>query len=323
MNRSLFLIFLLLIQKTYAEKINTTGPASGVNSSKQEKVISPTDAPSNVKKDDKSIVKQDIHQVAKNAVFTNNTDIYEVTINENWAFSGLVKIENQKIYIPLKFLPSDLLGNIIITDQNTQILKNEKNLVLPSSFVKKRDDETLVLSLNLTEEFFKSQVLAVDKNKKLDSHPISAFYTNYSLTMDDTGLNSLRGTFNTVWASKNNWLFKNGVYWDGDKWVRLNSTWQKTFTDFSGLAVGDVTDTSLTGFGAISSLGFKYSTPYFNSSSSMSQILPTIPISGFAVTPSKMDLFLNSQLIQQKEISSGRYSIDVPYQSQGYGCRCS
>lgn len=319
MNRSLFLIFLLLIQKTYAEEINTTGPASGVNSSKQEKVISPTDAPSNVKKDDKSIVKQDIHQVAKNAVFTNNTDIYEVTINENWAFSGLVKIENQKIYIPLKFLPSDLLGNIIITDQNTQILKNEKNLVLPSSFVKKRDDETLVLSLNLTEEFFKSQVLAVDKNKKLDSNPISAFYTNYSLTMDDTGLNSLRGTFNTVWASKNNWLFKNGVYWDGDKWVRLNSTWQKTFTDFSGLAVGDVTDTSLTGFGSISSLGFKYSTPYFNSSSSMSQILPTIPISGFAVTPSKMDLFLNSQLIQQKEISSGRYSIDVPYQSQGYG----
>lgn len=319
MSRSLFLIFLLLVQKTYAEENNTTGSASGVISSKEEKIASPSNDSPALKKDEKAVANPDIQQVAKNAVFTNNTDIYEVTINENWAFSGLIKMENQKVYIPLKFLPSDLLGNIIINDKNTQMVKNEKNLVLPSTFVKKRDDEALVLSINLTEDFFKSQTLSVDRNKKLDSHPISAFYTNYSLSMDDTGMKSLRGTFNTVWASKDNWLFKNGIYWDGDKWVRLNSTWQKTFTNLSGLSVGDVTDTSLTGFGSISALGFKYSTPYFNSSSSMSQILPTIPVSGFAVTPSKMDLFLNSQLIQQKEISSGRYSIDVPYQSQGYG----
>lgn len=272
-----------------------------------------------LQKDEKAVVSPDIQQVAKNAVFTNNTEIYEVTINESWSFSGLIKMENQKVYIPLKFLPSDMLGNLVISDKNTEMVKNEKNLVLSSSTVKKRDDEGLVLSIILPEEFFKSQTLTVDKNKKLDSNPISAFYTNYNFSMDDSGLPSLRGTFNTVYASKNNWLFRHALYWDGKTFVRLNSTWQKTFSDYSGLAIGDVTDTSLTGFGSISSLGIKYSTPYFNSSSSISQILPTIPVSGFAVTPSKMDLFLNSQLIQQKEIASGRYSLEVPYQSQGYG----
>lgn len=279
----------------------------------------PTQSNTVLQKDEKAIVNPDIQQVAKNAVFTNNTEIYEVTVNESWSFSGLVKMENQKVYIPLKFLPSDMLGSLVITDKNTEMVKNEKTLVLSSSTVKKRDDEGLVLSIILPEEFFKAQTLSVDKNKKLDSHPISAFYTNYNFSMDDSGLPSLRGTFNTVYASKNNWLFRNAVYWDGKTLVRLNSTWQKTFSDYSGLAVGDVTDTSLTGFGSVSSLGVKYSTPYFNSSSSISQILPTIPVSGFAVTPSKMDLFLNSQLIQQKEIASGRYSLEVPYQSQGYG----
>lgn len=272
-----------------------------------------------LQKNEKAIVNPDIQQVAKNAVFTNNTEIYEVTINESWSFSGLIRMENQKVYIPLKFLPSDMLGNLVITDKNTEMVKNEKNLVLSASTVKMRDDEGLVLSIILTEEFFKSQTLSVDKNKKLESNPISAFYTNYNFSMDDSGLPSLRGTFNTVWASKNNWLFRNALYWDGEKVVRLNSVWQKTFSDYSGLAIGDVTDTSLTGFGSVSSLGIKYSTPYFNSSSSISQILPTIPVSGFAVTPSKMDLFLNSQLIQQKEVASGRYSLEVPYQSQGYG----
>lgn len=272
-----------------------------------------------LQKDEKAIVNPDIQQVAKNAVFTNNIEIYEVTVNESWSFSGLIRLENQKVYIPLKFLPSEMLGNLIITKKNTEMVKNEKNLVLSSSTVKKRDDEGLVLSIILPEEFFKSQTLTVDKNKKLDSNPISAFYTNYNFSMDDSGLPSLRGTFNTVYASKNNWLFRNAFYWDGKTVVRLNSTWQKTYSDYSGLAIGDVTDTSLTGFGSVSSLGVKYSTPYFNSSSSISQILPTIPVSGFAVTPSKMDLFLNSQLIQQKEVASGRYSLDVPYQSQGYG----
>lgn len=272
-----------------------------------------------LQKDETAAVHPDIQQVAKNAVFTNNTEIYEVTINESWSFSGLIRMENQKVYIPLKFLPSDMLGNLIISEKNTEMVKNEKTLVLSSSTVTKRDDEGLVLSIILPEEFFKSQTLMVDKNKKLESNPISAFYTNYNFSMDDSGLPSLRGTFNTVYASKNNWLFRNAFYWDGQTVVRLNSLWQKTFSDYSGLAIGDVTDTSLTGFGSVSSLGIKYSTPYFNSSSSLSQILPTIPVSGFAVTPSKMDLFLNSQLIQQKEVASGRYSLEVPYQSQGYG----
>ena len=319
MNRSLFLISLLLIQKGYAQGINTTSDNS-INSSQQEK-LNPTvnNLESSLKKEDKIVDKEDIQKMPKNSVFINNTEIYEVTINENWAFSGLTKIENNKLFIPLKFLPSDLLGNLIITEKNTQIIKNEKNLVVSYDFVKARDDEKLSLSINLTEDFFKSQRLVVDKNKKLDSHPINAFYTNYSLNMDDSGVSSMRGTFNTVWASKDNWLFKNGMFWNGDKLVRLNSTWQKTYSDYSGLSVGDINDTSLSGFGSVSSLGVKYSTPYFNSTTSLSQLLPSIPISGFAVTPSKMDLFLNSQLIQKKEISSGRYSIDVPYQTQGYG----
>lgn len=311
---SVFLIFLLLLQATSAQEINNTTINSGVVPSSQEKSSEPI-----LKKDEKSIIKNEINNVSQNASFINKTDIFEVTLNENWSFSGLIKIENQKLYIPLKFLPSDLLGNLIFTEKNTQLLKNEKVLVISSELVKKRDDENMLLSINLGEDFFKSQVLTVDKNKKLDSHPINAFYTNYNLTMDDTGFNSLRGTFSSAWASKNNWLIKNGLFWDGKQIVRLNTTWQKTNTDYSGLAFGDVTDTSLSGFGSVSSLGFKYSTPYFNSSSAMSQVLPTIPVSGFAITPSKMDLYLNSQLIQQKEISSGRYSLDVPYQSQGYG----
>lgn len=245
------------------------------------------------------------------------SDIYDVKLNNNWQFSGLITFENNKLFIPLKFLPSDLLGNItqnFFVDRN-----NSRFLEVPMTSVVKQDTEGLTIEINLTEDYFKTQLVSTSRMQKKDSVAIDALYMNYDVNFSTMGLNATRGTFDFNWASKDNWVLKNGFLWDGAQAVRLNTTWQKNNADNSTLILGDTSGNALSGFNSLSFLGFRYATSYYNNSLFLENSLPTIPISGFAVNPTRLDLYMNNQIVQQSEIASGKYNLNIPFQNRGYG----
>jgi outer membrane usher protein FimD/PapC len=244
-------------------------------------------------------------------------DIYDVKLNGNWDFSSLVIFDNGDILLPLKYLPSDLLGNI--TEQHFIDKDNARYMKIEASKIVKKDTENLSLEINLSEEYFKSQNIAVNQDKRKQSQAIDAIYTNYDINMSNELFKSTRGTFAVNYASKHNWTFDNQLFWDGSQLQRLSTTWQKEFANNSTLIIGDTSGTTINGFNSVNFFGIRYATSYFNTSQFLANSLPTLPLSGFAVNPSKLDLYINNQLVQQSEIASGKYNLNIPYQTRGLG----
>lgn len=312
---------------------NSTVPSSAVENNKisssnniDKKDVSNNQVNSslnNIKEDKKSSDKSSSNNINTSTDKNNSNknfssgDVYDVSLNGNWQFSAFVHTEQDNIYIPLKFIPSDVLGNI--TDNHFFTLGNSRYLEINTSNIVKKDDEALSLKINLTEDYFKSQSLDFKKEEKKYSRPINALYMNYDVNFSSTGFAQTKGTFDFNWASKDEWRLKNEMFADGKSVVRLNTTWQKQFKDNSLLVIGDTANNSLSGFNSLNFLGARYATPYFNNPSYQVGFTPTLPLSGFAVNPSKLDLYMNNQLVQQTEIASGKYNLTVPFQNVGYG----
>lgn len=244
------------------------------------------------------------------------SEIYDVTLNNNWKFSGLITFDKDNFFIPLKYLPSEVLGNL--TESN-MVEQNGRSLRVARILANKIDSDNLVLTANLSEAYFKTQLVSTDALKQKQSTPINALFMNYDLNIPLEAIGDMRGTFDFNWASKNNWVAKSGLLWDGSKAILLNSSWQKQYDDKSLLVFGDTSSNTISGFNSLNFLGFRYASAYYNSPAYINGVLPTIPISGFAVNPSKLDLYLNNQLIQSSEINSGKYNLNYPLQRQGYG----
>lgn len=245
------------------------------------------------------------------------SEIYDITINNNWQFSSLTHIDSSVIYIPAKFIPSEMLGNL-----NNNLLvdyKGSPSLKVDKSSIVKNNIEELSLVINLGENYFKSQLVTVDKDSGTISEPINALFLNYNTNIDPSEINGMKATIDANWASKNGSILRNYFYADKESLIRLNTTWKKKLKNNDILSLGDVYNHSSSGFGSLNFLGARYSTPYYSNLTAFQDSLPTIPISGFAVNPTKLDLYINNQVVQSKEINSGKYNIDVPYQTGGYG----
>lgn len=146
-------------------------------------------------------------------------EIYEVALNQSWFISTLATIDEENVYIPLKYIPSDLLGNLV--ESNFVVKNNEKQIKINNKLINKRDDEKLILEINLDESFFKNSEIITNKEKIKESTPINAFYTNYSATISGTDLTSVRSIFDSNWSSKDNWIFKNQLLWNGQTLLRM------------------------------------------------------------------------------------------------------
>lgn len=266
----------------------------------------------------KSTAKAEESKKVFNAGEEKSSEIYDITINNNWAFSSLATIYgDNSVLIELRFLPSDILGNLV---ESKFIEKSGKRyLQVSAEFVKEWSDENLILKLELNETFFKSNAVVIKKEERKLGRPINALFMNYDLNMPIPQFRDMRGNFDFNWASSYNWRANTGLLWDGDKVMRLNSSWKKEFEDHSSLVVGDTTGQTIAGFNSLNFLGFKYSTPFYSNQAYIDSLRPTLPISGFAVNPSRLDLFINNQLYQQSELSSGKYNLNLPLIRNGYG----
>lgn len=243
--------------------------------------------------------------------------IYEVTANNSWKYPTIIVFEGDKIFMPISYLPSDMLGNLL--PEGLVERGSEKFLILDKMTITKRDDENSTLSFDIPIEYLKDQNLDFKKQQKESSQPINAFYSNYDINFTNYGFKSTKAAFSMNYASKDNWIFKNEFLWNGTEVVRLQSIWQKQNKDNSAWFAGDVRSTSMSGFNGLNVLGLRYSTPYFNNARYIQDSLPLLPLSGYSINPSKLDLYINNQLIQQTEVAAGRYNLNVPFQSNGLG----
>lgn len=248
---------------------------------------------------------------------SSSPDIYDVTLNNNWNFSSVVYLEDGDVLIPIKYLPPDVLGNI--TDLGFMKKGDATFLKVNNKDITKKDTDNLVLEINLPENYFKTQQIKVNQDTKKKTKYIDATYLNYDINFSSAGFADTKGTFTWNYASKNNWVFDNNFLWDGKQLVRLNSYWQKQNDNDSAWVVGDTQGTTISGFNSVTFAGIRYVSSYYNNAQFLQNSMPIIPINGFAVNPSRLDLYINNQLVQQSTIASGKYSLNIPYQNVGLG----
>lgn len=248
---------------------------------------------------------------------SNVSEVYEIQINNNWSFSGFVEFEKDTARISVKYIPSDMIGSlqqsaITTSGKDSYIQFNLKDII-------KNDVENLTIEINLPPDYFKTQIIELNQNKKIAGTGINAFYGNYDVNFSDFSLKDTKAAFSANYSSSKNWVVKNNFLWDGRNVSRLNSVWEKQHKNNSMLRVGDVQSSALNGFNSIEVGGVRYSTSYFNGSQFSDDYLRLLPISGYAITPSKLDLYINNQLTQQTEVAAGRYNLNVPFQTSGIG----
>lgn len=297
--------------KAVSTPVNNSGNNTTKNSNSQNKNTKSSSGNTNTSTNNKG------GATTTNAPSATAPDIYDITLNNNWNFSSIVYIEDGNILIPIKYLPPDVLGNI--TDIGFLKKGDATFLKVNNKDITKKDIDNLVLEVNLPEDYFKTQQIKVNQDTKKKTKYIDATYINYDINFSSAGLADTKGTFTWNYASKNNWVLDNNFLWDGKQVVRLNTYWQKQNANDSAWVVGDTQGTTISGFNSVNFAGLRYVSAYYNNAQFLQNSMPIIPINGFAVNPSRLDLYINNQLVQQSTVASGKYSLNIPYQNVGLG----
>lgn len=310
-----FIGLCLILSHTFVLAQSSTEKVSKQDNAGDTSVVKePSEVKGNESKESSSASKSGV----SGQLEEKSSEIYDITINNNWSFSSLATIySDNSVLIEVRFLPSELLGGL--TPSSFIDKDGKKYLNVPSKFVQQWEEENLLLKIQLDEGFFKSNAITLNKEEKKMGKPINALFMNYDLNLPLPKIGDMRGNFDFNWASKDNWRANTGILWDGEKAVRLNSTWKKEFQDHSSIVIGDTNGQTIAGFNSLSFFGARYSTAYYSNQAYIDSLKPTLPISGFAVNPSKLDLFINNQLYQQSDINSGKYNLNLPLLRNGYG----
>lgn len=240
------------------------------------------------------------------------SEIYQISINNDWKITSLVKFDENNFYIPVKFLPEKFLK--LLNDEH-----KKKNLVGSLSLINKIDREQLLLSISLDSSYFNSVVVSLDDEKEqVESNPINAALLNYSINTPLDDFSSIKGTYDLKWSSKQNWNLSNGFAWDGERNIRLNSYFQKKLDNNDILTIGDTSNNAISGLNSVNFAGFRLTSTYYNEIDSNNNT-PILPISGFSVNPTKLDLYMNNQLVNKTEINSGNYELQQLLKQNGFG----
>jgi outer membrane usher protein FimD/PapC len=254
------------------------------------------------------------------ATLSNNIDseqIYMIDLNKQWNFVSSLVNRNDEILISKEYMPEDLLVSLeksaLIEVDGKYYLKVSKNLIIS------KDDNNYKLTINLPIELFKEQKIKINGNNVQVGNPVSAFYGRYDTNLSKEGLNNSSSLISTTYVNEKNWSVKNDVLIKDKSAILLNFQWRKFNEDKTVIYVGDVSSQSLVGTNSLNLFGVRYSTPYFNNYNFIQESLPIIPISGYAVNPTQLDLYINNQLIQKTDISTGKYNLHIPMQQSGFG----
>lgn len=248
----------------------------------------------------------------KDSIVVPDSDVYSITINKEWKFTSLTKFTEDTLSIPVKFLPPELLKTL---DKN----KIDKNLIVKRSAIRNLDISNLHLDFNLDSSYFDELIISLREDmNKFPSKPVNAAFVNYSLNSPLDDLDKIKGAFNFKWSSNQNWNISNSTTWDGEKNVRLNSFFQKKLKKNNILTIGDTSNKALQGLNSVNIFGIRLTSSYYNEIQS-DYNTPILPIRGFAVNPSKVDLYMNNQIIQKTEINSGKYELQHLLRQNGYG----
>jgi outer membrane usher protein len=258
--------------------------------------------------------------VEKHIIDTNNIDneqIYMIDLNKQWSFVSSLVNKDNNILISKEYIPADLINSL--TASAISNIDGKDFLIVNKNLIIDKDDNNFTLTINLPVDLFKEQKINVEGNNIEVGKPVSAFYGKYETNLTNQGLHNSSWLVNSTYVNENNWLIKNDVLIKNNSPILLNLQWQKINQDKSAFYVGDVLSQSLAGTNSLNLFGLRYSTSYFNSYQFIQDSLPIIPISGYAVNPTQLDLYINNQLIQKTDISTGKYNLNVPMQQSGFG----
>lgn len=242
---------------------------------------------------------------------TKYREIFDLKINNNFIVNGTVLVfEKNHLLIEKKFLIS-LLNEL--ENPKFYTINKKEYFYIPAQFVNKVDLETLKIDITLSPDYFKPQSIELDSQKEIKAEPITALYVNYNLTSNFDANKDLTGSFSTGLMHKDNWLIKSNFVMDSDKkFTRGDTSFIYELPSKSRLIVGDTFGNSINNFSSGNFLGARLSSPYYANSIDNKELLPTVNVNGYSLNPSKLDIFVNDRLYQSKEVTAGKYNINVP-----------
>ena len=178
----------------------------------------------------------------------------------------------------------------------------------------KLDEATLSMALNVPAEAFEASSYITRDTQKNDAvRPAWSASLNYDLLAQHsggvtqeagslaTGISGPYGVVTTDWVARK--------YTQGTEVVRLNSTWTYDLPSrISTLKVGDIISRSGAGWGqSVRFGGIQYATNFATQPGMV--LLPQQSISGSAVVPSTVDVFINNSLVSRQPVPAGPFSI--------------
>jgi outer membrane usher protein FimD/PapC len=268
------------------------------------------------KKENKSNAN-DIVDEAIDASQNNSEQIYMVELNHQWNFVSLLLDDNDNLLIPVTYLPKELekkLNRVEFIKKN-----DDEYFIINKKFIKNKDDNTYKLTISLPVEYFNDQKININQQNIEIGKPINALYGRYDTNISNSGMHNVNSLISTTYVNENNWIFKNSVLLKDTSTILTDIQLRKMYDDKSILYIGNVSGQSIIGTNSLNLMGVRYATPYFSNYQFRQDSLPLLPISGYAVNPSKVDLYINNQFTQQTDLSSGKYNLNVPMQTNGYG----
>jgi len=263
------------------------------------------------------VSKTEIKDIISNSSNSNEEQIYMLHINKQWSFVSILINKEDKILIPREYMSDEFVS--AIKPINLSKIETDGYFEIDKKSITSKNDDEFILHVNFPVEIFKEQKFEVEGVTNEIGKPISAFYGRYETNLSNSGLKNSLSLLRTTYVSENNWAIKNDVLFRNDQTVLLNLQWKKFNQDKTAIYIGDVVSEALTGTNSLNLFGIRYSTQYFNNNSFIQDSLPIIPISGYAVNPTKLDLYIDNQLVQREEISTGKYNLNIPTRNNGYG----
>lgn len=226
---------------------------------------------------------------------------------------------------------------IILTNQQGELFINEKDIrkwrlrpsgLIPFIYKKQRyfrlgtlhgvsyalDKPKMMLNITSPPNLFEPSAFKIKSKTQEPQRPEHfGFYTNYDINIPqvqkDFSLNALfdGGVFGPVGVITANGLF-NDIS-NKPRFIRLNTTWNyDRVSDMQSLRVGDVTSQPGLWGNSVFMAGLQFSRNFSTRPNYITYPLPAI--SGQAVLPSLVDLYIDNALVYKNNVKPGPFSID-------------
>lgn len=293
---------------TDIKTVENTEPKNSDNQGKEQS--SQEEKSNDTPSEDRSLIP-DVDPLTLNPKKPVSKEIFDLQVNSNFVLNGMVLIfENNHLLMEKKYLLpilNDLENPVFHT------INKKEYFYFPARFVNKINEEQLKIDVELSHEYFKPQSIDLDKHQEIKADPISALFVNYNLNANLDDYKNFAGSFSTGFMHEKNWQIRSNFSMDSDKrFTRGDTSFIYELPSKSRLIVGDTYGNSINNFSSGNFLGARLASPYYAGTIDNKDLLPTVNVQGYSLNPSKLDIFINDRLYQSKDVSAGKFNLDVP-----------